>query len=415
MRASSIADVLAQRLRCATARAKGLAPRAVYFRHVLANALPALIVLFALSLPGLVAGSIFVESVFAWPGMGRLMVHGDRRRATIRWCMGATVLYAALVISRTSPPTSCCPSSTRDVTRSDGEPSWSRARADSRGRAAVLLGALVAVVALVARARRHGSAGDRRRAGASAGPAGSLPTRQASFHLLGTDRFGRDLLRAHDARGAHLARRRRRWARCSRARSGPSWARRRPGGAAGGSRRDGVSPDALLAIPRLFSCSCAPRCGDRALATVVVVLVATGWMGVARLVRAEVLGVRAQPYVIGRRRRSVRRHGVCCGVTSLPNALGPAIVATTLGVGNAILLESGLSFLGLGIQPPAPSWGNMIAGGRDLIVDGAVGGDRARSGADRDGAGVHAARRQSARSSGGRASARYCGACLSRT
>jgi peptide/nickel transport system permease protein len=53
---------------------------------------------------------------------------------------------------------------------------------------------------------------------------------------------------------------------------------------------------------------------------------------------------------------------------ALPNSLGPAIVATTLGVGNAILLESGLSFLGLGIQPPRPSWGNMIAGGRDLIV-----------------------------------------------
>ena len=52
----------------------------------------------------------------------------------------------------------------------------------------------------------------------------------------------------------------------------------------------------------------------------------------------------------------------------LPHAIGPALVATTLGVGNAILLESGLSFLGLGIQPPAPSWGNMIAGGRDLIV-----------------------------------------------
>jgi peptide/nickel transport system permease protein len=52
----------------------------------------------------------------------------------------------------------------------------------------------------------------------------------------------------------------------------------------------------------------------------------------------------------------------------LPNAIGPAVVATTLGVGNAILLESGLSFLGLGIQPPAPSWGNMIAGGRDLLV-----------------------------------------------
>ena len=52
----------------------------------------------------------------------------------------------------------------------------------------------------------------------------------------------------------------------------------------------------------------------------------------------------------------------------LPNAVGAALVATSLGVGNAILLESGLSFLGLGIQPPAPSWGNLIAGGRELIV-----------------------------------------------
>jgi peptide/nickel transport system permease protein len=99
----------------------------------------------------------------------------------------------------------------------------------------------------------------------------------------------------------------------------------------------------------------------------VVVLVATGWMGVARLVRAEVLGVRALPYVDAAEalgssdRRLLWRH-------VLPNALGPAIVAATLGAGNAILLESGLSFLGLGIQPPRPSWGNMIAGGRELIV-----------------------------------------------
>src|SRR6185437_12325450 len=68
---SSVADVLGQDF-VRTVRAKGAAPRRVYFRHVLAAVLPALIVLFALSLPGLVAGSIFVEAVFAWPGMGRL-------------------------------------------------------------------------------------------------------------------------------------------------------------------------------------------------------------------------------------------------------------------------------------------------------------------------------------------------------
>jgi peptide/nickel transport system permease protein len=80
-----------------TARAKGLAARAVYARHVLANALPPLVVLLALSLPGVVAGSVFVESVFAWPGMGRVMVLAIAAR-DYPVVMGATVLYASLVI-----------------------------------------------------------------------------------------------------------------------------------------------------------------------------------------------------------------------------------------------------------------------------------------------------------------------------
>jgi peptide/nickel transport system permease protein len=80
-----------------TARAKGLRPVAVYGRHVLANALPPLVVLLALSLPGVVAGSVFVESVFAWPGMGRAMVVAISSR-DYPVVMGATLLYAALVI-----------------------------------------------------------------------------------------------------------------------------------------------------------------------------------------------------------------------------------------------------------------------------------------------------------------------------
>lgn len=125
--------------------------------------------------------------------------------------------------------------------------------------------------------------------------------------------------------------------------------------------------DTLLSVPRLVLLLVCAALWQPGLATVVVVLIATGWMGVARMIRAEVLGVSAQPYVqsataLGAQPwRVLWRH-------ALPNALGPAIVATTLGVGNAILLESGLSFLGMGIQPPRPSWGNMIAGGRDLIV-----------------------------------------------
>jgi peptide/nickel transport system permease protein len=125
--------------------------------------------------------------------------------------------------------------------------------------------------------------------------------------------------------------------------------------------------DALLAIPRLILllvCAALWRPGTW---TVVAVLVATGWMAVARLVRAEVLGLRSRPFVeaasaLGARpSRILWRH-------VLPNALGSATVAITLGVGGAILLESGLSFLGLGVQPPQPSWGNMIADGRDAIV-----------------------------------------------
>jgi len=125
--------------------------------------------------------------------------------------------------------------------------------------------------------------------------------------------------------------------------------------------------DAMLSVPRLvllLLCAALWRPGGT---MVVMILVGTGWMSVARLVRGEVLGVKQRQFVEAAHAlgapsmRVLLRH-------VLPNAIGPAIVALTLGVGNAILLESGLSFLGLGVQPPQPSWGNMIAGGRDVIV-----------------------------------------------
>ena len=94
---TTIADALSQDF-VRTARAKGASSWRVHFRHVLAAVLPALIVLFALSLPGLVAGSIFVESVFAWPGMGRLMVNAIVAR-DYPLVMGAASVYAVLVLA----------------------------------------------------------------------------------------------------------------------------------------------------------------------------------------------------------------------------------------------------------------------------------------------------------------------------
>jgi peptide/nickel transport system permease protein len=187
-----------------------------------------------------------------------------------------------------------------------------------------------------------------------------------TWHLLGTDRFGRDLfVRMMLAARVSLA-----------LGVGGSLLAAAIGTFVGalaawrGGIADRISmaiADALLAIPRLVLLLVCAALWQPGLLTVLIVLGATGWMGVARIVRGEVLGVRARPFVDAAHALGVSHWRVLWRHV-LPNAIGPAIVATTLGVGNAILLESGLSFLGLGIQPPRPSWGNMIAGGRDLIV-----------------------------------------------
>ena len=126
--------------------------------------------------------------------------------------------------------------------------------------------------------------------------------------------------------------------------------------------------DGALAIPRLFVLLLLLAVWERVpLLSLILVIGATGWFATSRLVRGEVLRLREEGYVqaaeaLGaRRRRIIFRH-------LLPNALGPLLVAATLGVGDVILLEAGLSFLGLGIQPPTPSWGGMILDSREVMV-----------------------------------------------
>ena len=99
---------------------------------------------------------------------------------------------------------------------------------------------------------------------------------------------------------------------------------------------------------------------------IVAIVAAVGWTTVARLVRGQALSLREREFVLA-------AHGLGAGglrimaVHILPNLISPIVVATTLSVGNVILLESVLSFLGLGIQPPIPSWGNLLTNAQELI------------------------------------------------
>jgi peptide/nickel transport system permease protein len=126
--------------------------------------------------------------------------------------------------------------------------------------------------------------------------------------------------------------------------------------------------DGALAVPRLFILLLVLAVWERVPVLALILLIgATGWFATSRIVRAEVLRLREETYVraaeaLGaRRRRIIFRH-------LLPNVLGPLLVTATLAVGDVILLEAGLSFLGLGIQPPMPSWGGMILDSKEVLV-----------------------------------------------
>jgi peptide/nickel transport system permease protein len=126
--------------------------------------------------------------------------------------------------------------------------------------------------------------------------------------------------------------------------------------------------DGALAIPRLFMLLLVLAVWERVPVLALILLIGvTGWFSTSRVVRAEVLRLREETYVraaeaLGApRRRIIFRH-------LLPNALGPLLVSATLAVGDVILLEAGLSFLGLGIQPPTPSWGGMILDSKEVLV-----------------------------------------------
>jgi peptide/nickel transport system permease protein len=126
--------------------------------------------------------------------------------------------------------------------------------------------------------------------------------------------------------------------------------------------------DFALAIPRVVLLLLLAAFWSPSGTLVVLALGLTGWMGIARLVYGEATSLMARPFVTAAEALGSGRGRIAL-LHILPNSWTPVIVAAALGVGNAIALEAGLSFLGLGVQPPAPSWGNMIASGRDTLVN----------------------------------------------
>lgn len=105
---------------------------------------------------------------------------------------------------------------------------------------------------------------------------------------------------------------------------------------------------------------------DVSLYRIIIIVALAGWTTVARLVRASTLSIKTRPFVMAARSQGASAFRIMT-VHILPNLMSPIIVATTLSVGNVILLESVLSFLGLGIQPPLPSWGNLLTGAQETI------------------------------------------------
>lgn len=126
--------------------------------------------------------------------------------------------------------------------------------------------------------------------------------------------------------------------------------------------------DVMLCFPTFFLILTVVAMLPPSIFNIMAVIGATSWMGTARFVRAEFLSLREQEFVLAAKalglpeRRIIFRHMV-------PNAIAPVLVSATIGVAGAILTESGLSFLGFGVQPPDATWGNILADGRAYIFD----------------------------------------------
>jgi peptide/nickel transport system permease protein len=124
--------------------------------------------------------------------------------------------------------------------------------------------------------------------------------------------------------------------------------------------------DIMLCFPTFFLILAVIALLEPNIWNIMIIIGITGWMGVARLVRAEFLSLKERDFTVAEKALGAKDFRVIFKHI-LPNALAPILVSATLGVAGAILTESALSFLGIGVQPPTPSWGNILTAGKDNI------------------------------------------------
>jgi peptide/nickel transport system permease protein len=124
--------------------------------------------------------------------------------------------------------------------------------------------------------------------------------------------------------------------------------------------------DIMLCFPTFFLILAVIALLEPSIINIMIIIGATSWMGMARLMRAEILSLKERDFIYAERAigasdlRIIARHLV-------PNAMAPVLVSVTLGIAGAILVESSLSFLGIGVQPPTPSWGNILSEGKAVM------------------------------------------------
>ncbi len=126
--------------------------------------------------------------------------------------------------------------------------------------------------------------------------------------------------------------------------------------------------DIMLCFPSFFLILAVIAFLEPSMMNIMIVIGLTSWTGLTRLVRAETLSLRERDFILAAKLSGAGKLRILF-IHVLPNTLAPVLVSATLGVAGAILVESSLSFLGLGVQPPYPSWGNMLLDGKDVLTN----------------------------------------------